>query len=133
MERTLGIIKPDAVQAGKIGKIIQMIEASGFTIREMRMERLTFEKACAFYAVHKDKPFYESLCRFMSSGPIVVMMLERENAIDAWRELMGPTNSRLAPPGTIRGCFGTDIEKNAVHGSDSQETAKTELSFFFGE
>ncbi len=133
MERTLSIIKPDAVSKGVIGKIIDTFEKEGIRIAAMKMVSLSKEQARAFYAVHKDKPFYDSLTDFMSSGPIVVMVLEGENVISKNREIMGATNPKEAAPGTIRHQFGTDVEKNAVHGSDSPETAKTEIAFFFSE
>ncbi len=130
-ERTLAIIKPDAVAAGQIGGIVAMIEAAGLRIVAMRMLTLSLAQAKAFYAVHRKRPFYKSLTRFMSSGPIVAMVLEGERAISRWRDLMGPTDSREAPATTVRGRFGTDKERNAVHGSDSPETAATEVAFFF--
>ncbi len=133
MERTLSIIKPDAVSKGVTGKIIDTFEKEGIRIVAMKMVSLSKEQAKAFYAVHKDKPFYDSLTDFMSSGPIVVMVLEGENVISKNREIMGATNPKEAAPGTIRYQFGTDVEKNAVHGSDSPETAKTEIAFFFSE
>lgn len=133
VERTLAIIKPDAVKKGIIGKIIERIEREGFSIKGMKMLHLTEEKAGKFYFVHKDKPFYESLKKFMSSGEIVVMVLERENAIEHWRNVMGKTNPAEADKGTIRADFGTNIERNAVHGSDSPETASQEIAFFFSE
>ncbi len=133
VEKTLAIIKPDAVKKGFIGRIIERIEKEGFLIKGLKMLHLTAEKAGQFYIVHKDKPFYESLKKFMSSGEIVVMVLERENAIEHWRYVMGKTNPAEAEKGTIRAEFGTSIEKNAVHGSDSKETALKEISFFFSE
>ena len=131
MERTLAIIKPDAVGARNAGAIVTMVEQAGFTIRAMRMSRLTTAQAEGFYAVHKDKPFFPALVKFMTEGPIIVMALEREDAILKWREVMGATNPEKAGPGTIRKKFGTNIERNAVHGSDAPETAATELAFFF--
>jgi len=131
VERTLALIKPDAVKAGNIGAIIAMIENAGFKIVAMKMLRLTKEEAMAFYHVHKDQPFYESLCTFMSSGRIVAMVLEAPSAIARWRELIGPTDPKQAPEGTVRAKFGTDKEKNAVHGSDRQDTARFEIQFFF--
>lgn len=133
VERTLAIIKPDAVKRGIIGRIIERIEKEGFLIKGLKMLHLTEEKAGQFYIVHKDKPFYESLKNFMSSGEIVVMVLERENAIEHWRDVMGKTDPAEAEDGTIRAELGTDIERNAVHGSDSQESALKEISFFFSE
>jgi len=131
MERTLAIIKPDAVKKRIIGRIIQRIEDEGFRIVEMKLLRLTKKQAEDFYLVHKNKSFYNSLTDFMSSGEIVVMVLERENAISYWREVMGTTDPALAKPGTIRHSFGFSIERNAVHGSDSPETAEWEINFFF--
>ncbi len=131
MERTLAIIKPDAVKKRIIGKIIQRIEDEGFKIIEMKLLRLTKEQAEAFYIVHKNKPFYKSLTEFMSSGEIVVMVLEKENAISHWREVMGATDPALAKPGTIRHTYGFSIERNAVHGSDGPDTAEWEINFFF--
>ena len=131
MERTFAIIKPDAVAAGNTGKIIAMIEENGFKILAMRKIEMTRKQAEGFYAVHRERPFFSSLVKFMTEGPCVVMALEREDAIAAWRELMGPTDPAKAPDGTIRKLYGTNIERNAVHGSDAPETAATELAFFF--
>ncbi|MCI4444835.1 MAG: nucleoside-diphosphate kinase [Candidatus Aminicenantes bacterium] len=131
MERTLAIIKPDAVRKRVIGKIIQRIEDEGFEILGMKMLQLSQDEARKFYLVHKDKPFYESLTNFMSSGQIVVLLLERENAIKHWREVMGATDPAQAKPGTIRREFGFSVERNAVHGSDSPQTAEEEIKFFF--
>jgi nucleoside-diphosphate kinase len=131
MERTFGIIKPDAVAAGKIGAIISVIEKNGFKIVEMRLERLSLERAQKFYEVHKARPFYNDLTKYMSSGAVVVLALEKENAVKAWREAMGATNPAEAAEGTIRKLYGENIERNAVHGSDAPETAKAELAFFF--
>lgn len=130
MEKTLAIIKPDAVKKRVIGKIIQRIEDEGFLISRMKLLRLTKEEAKGFYIVHKDKPFYDSLTDFMSSGEIVVMILEREDAISRWRNVMGATDPALAKPGTIRHSFGFSIERNAVHGSDGADTAEWEISYF---
>lgn len=130
MEKTLAIIKPDAVKKRVIGKIIQRIEDEGFLISRMKLLRLTKEEAKGFYIVHKDKPFYDSLTDFMSSGEIVVMILEREDAISRWRNVMGATDPALAKPGTIRRSFGFSIERNAVHGSDGADTAEWEISYF---
>ncbi len=129
-EKTLAIIKPDAVKKRVIGKLIQRIEDEGFKITQMKLFHLTKEEAKGFYVVHKDKHFYDSLTEFMSSGEIVVMILERENAIAHWREVMGATDPALAKPGTIRREFGFSVERNAVHGSDSQATADWEIGFF---
>lgn len=131
MEKTLAIIKPDAVKKKAAGKIIQRIEDEGFTITGLKMLSLTKEEAEGFYIVHKDKPFYSSLTDFMSSGKIVVMQLEREEAIAHWRTTMGVTDPALAKPGTIRHEFGFSIETNATHGSDAPETAAWEISYFY--
>ena len=131
VEQTLTIIKPDATAAGHIGEIITEIEKAGFGILAMRKLRLTRAQAEAFYAVHRERPFFDSLVRFMTEGEVVAMALERDNAISALRDLMGPTDSTKAPEGTIRGKFGANIECNAVHGSDAPETAANELGFFF--
>jgi len=133
MERTLSIVKPDGVQRNLIGEVIKRFEAAGICIVGMKMVWLNQEQAQAFYAVHRERPFYKSLTGFMSSGPIVAMVLEGENVIQKNRELMGATNYKEAAPGTIRHDFARDIEKNIVHGSDSPETAATEISFFFNE
>ena len=131
LERTFGIVKPDAVAAGAIGGVIDMIEKFGLKIIGLRLTRLTGPQAEAFYAVHKARPFYRDLVSFMTSGPVVVMAIEGENAIMRYREVMGPTDSKKAPAGTIRQKYGTDIEKNAVHGSDAADTAQVEIGFFF--
>lgn len=130
-ERTLAIIKPDAVKKKLVGKIIQRIEEEGFTIGGMRLLRMSKEEAQRFYAVHKDKKFFGSLTDFMSSGPVVVILLEAENAVAKWREVMGATDPAKAEPGTLRRAYGFSIERNAVHGSDSRETAEVETRFFF--
>jgi nucleoside-diphosphate kinase len=132
IERTFGIVKPDAVDKAATGGILEMIEKSGLRIVELRMMRLSQPQAEGFYAVHKERSFFKDLVRFMTAGPCVVMALEGDNAIARYRELMGPTDSKKAPPGTIRHKYGTDIEKNAVHGSDGPETARFELGYFFG-
>ncbi|MCX8161337.1 MAG: nucleoside-diphosphate kinase [Candidatus Saccharicenans sp.] len=131
-EKTLAIIKPDAVRKRVVGKIIQRIEDEGFDILGLKMLRLSKEEAKKFYYVHKDKPFYESLTDFMSSGPVVVLLLEKENAIKHWREVMGATDPAQARPGTLRRQYGFSVERNAVHGSDGPETAEYEIGFFFG-
>ena len=133
MERTLSIIKPDGVKRGLIGEVIKRLEANDIRIVAMKMIHMTKEEAKGFYAVHREKPFFDSLTDFMSSGPIVVMVLEGENVISRYRELMGATNYKEAKPGTIRADFATDIEKNVVHGSDAPETARTEIAYFFSE
>ncbi|MBW2390565.1 MAG: nucleoside-diphosphate kinase [Deltaproteobacteria bacterium] len=130
-ERTFGIIKPDAVAAGNAGKILARIEESGLSIVAMKLMRLGEAQAQGFYAVHKERPFFGDLVKFMTEGPVVAIIMEGENAIARWRDLMGPTNSDEAPAGTIRGDFGTNIERNASHGSDAPETAKIETSYFF--
>lgn len=131
VEKTLAIIKPDAVKKKLIGKIIQRIEEEGFEIVHLKMVHLTAEQAQGFYIVHKDKPFYGSLTKFMSSGPIVVMELERDNAIGHWRQVMGATDPAQAKPGTLRHTHGFSVERNAVHGSDAPETAAWEIKYFF--
>ena len=132
-EKTLAIIKPDAVKKRAVGKIIERIEDEGFDIARMEMRLLSKDDAKGFYIVHKDKKFYDSLTDFMSSGKIVVMLLERENAIAHWREVMGATDPAQAKPGTIRRSFGFSVERNAVHGSDGPETAEWEIGYFFKE
>ncbi len=131
MQKTLAIIKPDATKKRIIGKIIQRIEDEGFTIAQMKMLHLTKEEARGFYVVHKDKKFFDSLTEFMSSGPIVVIVLEAEDAIARWREVMGATDPAQAKPGTIRHTHGFSIERNATHGSDARETAEWEIGYFF--
>ena len=130
-ERTFAMIKPDAVAAKNSGKIIDMIEQNGFTILGMRKMTIDKKKAEEFYAVHKERPFFGELVSFVTSGPVIVLALERDNAVKAWRDLMGATDSRKADKGTVRNLFGTDIGKNAAHGSDSVENAKIELNLFF--
>ncbi len=130
-ERTLSIIKPDCVAAKNAGKVIDMLEKNGFSIVAMKKIQLTKKQAQGFYIVHKERPFYDSLTTFMSEGPIVVMVLEKENAIADYRELMGATNPKDAKEGTLRAIFATDIERNAVHGSDSKESADFEIGYFF--
>ncbi len=131
MQKTLAIIKPDGVARKLIGKIVQRIEENGLQICAMKMIHMTKSQAQGFYAVHKDKPFFDSLTDFMSSGPAVVMVLEGQDAISRWREMMGATNYKEAAAGTIRRDFATDIEKNVVHGSDAPETAAFEIGYFF--
>lgn len=131
IQQTLSIIKPDAVQRDLCGEILKRIEAGGLKIRGLKMLELSKRQARGFYAVHQDKPFFDSLTAFMSSGPIVVSVLEGENAILAYRDIMGATNPAEAAPATIRKEFGLDIEKNSVHGSDSPENAATEINYFF--
>jgi len=131
MERTFAIIKPDAVAARYSGRIIQRIEEAGFTIRAMRLVHLTQKEAEGFYAVHRERPFFASLTKFMSSGPCVVMALEAPDAIRKWRTLMGATDPAKADAGTLRKEFGKSIETNATHGSDAPDTAAYELGYFF--
>ncbi len=131
LERTLSIVKPDAVAAGATGDILSRFEKAGLEIIALKKMRLTEAQAQGFYAVHKERPFFGDLVKFMTEGPIVVSALEGENAIAKNRELMGPTDSTQAEPGTIRGDHGTDIERNAVHGSDAPETARIEIAYFF--
>lgn len=131
MERTLSIIKPDGVGRKLIGEVIRRFEQAGIRVAAMKLLHLTRDEAKAFYSVHKERPFYASLTEFMSSGPVVVMVLEGENVIQKNRDLMGATNFKDAAPGTIRHDFATDIEKNVVHGSDGPDTARSEIAFFF--
>ena len=131
MQTTFAIIKPDAVRAVHIGKIIERIEAAGFAIRAMRLRHLSQKDAEGFYAVHRERPFFPSLTKFMSSGPVVVLALEAPDAIKKWRTLMGATDPAKADGGTLRKEFGTSIENNATHGSDAPETAAFELGYFF--
>jgi nucleoside-diphosphate kinase len=131
MERTLAIVKPDGVSRGLIGEVIKRLDDNDFRIVAMKMLRLTPKQAEGFYAVHRGKPFFESLTAFMSSGPAVVMILEGENVIARYRELMGATDYKEAAQGTIRKEFATNIEKNVVHGSDAPETAAFEMAYFF--
>jgi len=131
MERTLAILKPDAVAKNATGAILAAIQAKGLRIVGLKMVQLTEQQAKGFYAVHKARPFYADLVRFMTSGPVVLCVLEGDAAIARWRELMGPTDSTKAPKGTIRGDYGTDVERNASHGSDAPETARVEIAYFF--
>lgn len=131
MERTFGIIKPDAVAKGHAGAILAAIEETGFTLVGFKKTRLSTAQAQAFYEVHKARPFYNDLVKFMTEGPVVVMVLEKENAIADWRKLMGATNPEKADEGTLRKRFAENIERNAVHGSDAPETAAVEIPFFF--
>jgi len=130
-ETTFGIIKPDAVKKGFTGEILSMIEKNGFRVVGLKKVRLNKEKAEGFYFVHRERPFFNSLTDFMSEGPIVVMVLEKDNAIADWRKLMGATNPADADSGTIRKTFAENIERNAVHGSDSPESAAIEIPYFF--
>ncbi|MFZ0727932.1 MAG: nucleoside-diphosphate kinase [Desulfobacterales bacterium] len=131
MERTLSIVKPDGVGRGLVGEVVRRLEQNGLKIVAMKMLHLSRAQARGFYAVHRERPFYESLTEFMSSGPCVVMVLEGENAISHYRELIGATNYKDAADGTLRREFATDIEKNVVHGSDAPETAAFEIGYFF--
>jgi len=131
VERTLSIVKPDGVERGLAGEVIKRFEQAKIRIVAMKMVRLSLDQARKFYAVHRERPFFDSLTRFMSSGPVVVMVLEGENVIHKNRELMGATNYKDALPGTIRHDFARDIEKNIVHGSDGPDTAAAEIAFFF--
>jgi nucleoside-diphosphate kinase len=131
MERTFAIIKPDAVAAGQSGDIISIIQKAGFRVAGMKMKRLSQHDAEAFYAVHRERPFYAGLVKFMTEGPVVVMVLEAPDAIKKWRDTMGATNPANAAEGTIRKRFAQSIERNCVHGSDAPETAAVEIPFFF--
>src|SRR5580692_3264060 len=131
MEKTFAIIKPDAVAAGQSGDIIAMIQKAGFRVAGMKMRRLSQMEAETFYAVHKERPFYGSLVKFMTEGPVVVLVLEGPDAIKKWRDTMGATNPANAAEGTIRKLFAHSIERNCVHGSDAPETAAVEIPFFF--
>jgi nucleoside-diphosphate kinase len=133
MERTLTILKPDSVAAGRVGAILAHLEREGFRFLAMKRIRLSPEQARAFYAVHRDRPFYDALVRFMTEGPVVVVALERADAVGHLRRTMGATDSRKAEAGTVRQLHGTDIERNAIHGSDSPENAMKEVGFFFSE
>ena len=133
MERTLSIIKPDGVRKGLIGEVVKGFDQNGFKVRAMKMLHLSKRVAEGFYAVHRERPFFASLTDFMSSGPIVVMVLEGENAIMKNREIMGATNPAQAAEGTIRRQFADNIEQNIVHGSDGPDTAQTEIAYFFSE
>jgi nucleoside-diphosphate kinase len=133
LERTFAIIKPDAVEAKNSGKIIDRIEKEGFKIVAMKKIQMSKQQAETFYEVHKGRPFFGELVNFMISGPVIIMVLEKANAIQAWRELMGSTDPKECAPNAIRRLYGTDRGKNATHGSDAPETAKKEIKFFFPE
>lgn len=133
MERTLSLIKPDAVSKNAIGGILRMLEGGGLRVLALKSLRLSRAQAEGFYAVHRERPFFSDLCTFMSSGPIVALVLEGEDAILRNRQIMGPTNPAQATEGTIRKTYGTNIERNAVHGSDAPETATTEIAYFFSQ
>ena len=128
---TFGIIKPDAVRAGKVGQIIQRITDDGFKLRAMKLLHMTLEEAEGFYAVHRERPFFPELTRFMSGGPCVVLALEKDDAVRSWRDLMGATDPAKADEGTLRRAFGASVGENATHGSDSEENAAIEISYFF--
>jgi nucleoside-diphosphate kinase len=130
-QRTFSIVKPDAVEAGKAGRILSRLETSGFRILALRMRQLTRQQAEGFYHVHRARPFFGSLCEFMSSGPCITMVLEREDAIAKLRDIMGATDPAKAAEGTIRKDFAQSIEANAIHGSDAPETAAFEIGYFF--
>lgn len=130
-ERTFGIIKPDGVARNLIGKVFERVEANGLKIVAARLQKLTKEKAEGFYAVHKERPFFNSLIMYMTSGPVLVFAMEGEGAIAKWRELMGATDPAKASPGTIRKDFAENIERNTVHGSDGPDTAQFEVGYFF--
>ena len=131
MERTFAIIKPDAVARHLAGDILKRVEASGLRVVGLRLTQLSRAEAESFYAVHKERPFYKSLCDYMTSGPVIVAVLAGEGAIKRWRDLMGATDPAKAAPGTIRKDFGQNVEQNATHGSDAPETAANEIAFFF--
>ena len=131
MERTLAIVKPDAVERGHSGEILKRIEAQGLKISALKKIHLARAQAERFYEVHKERPFYQSLCEYMTSGPVVIAVLSGEQAITRWRALMGATDPAKAAPGTIRKDLGVDVQRNAVHGSDAPETAAREIAFFF--
>ena len=131
MDKTLAIIKPDATKKRIIGKIIERIEEEGFAIARMKLVHLTKDEAKGFYAVHREKGWFDELCEFMSSGPVVLMVLEGDNAIKHWREVMGATDPAKAAPGTLRHSYGFSIERNACHGSDARDTAEFETGYFF--
>ncbi len=131
MQRTFAIIKPDAVAAGNAEDIIKQIEMNGFKILDQKQLIIDKETAEKFYAVHKDRPFFNDLITYITSGPATVLVLERDNAVQVWRNLMGATDPKKADPGTVRNLYGTDIQHNAVHGSDSVENAKKEIAIFF--
>lgn len=133
VERTLAIFKPDSVSAARSGALLARLEEEGFRILGLKRLRLAPDQARAFYAVHRERPFFEGLVRFMTEGPVVVAALEREDAVAHLRRTMGATDSKKAEPGTLRNLYGTDIERNAIHGSDSSENAAKEIAFFFSE
>jgi nucleoside-diphosphate kinase len=131
LQKTFSIIKPDAVAGGKAGRILSLLEDNGFRIAALRMTKLSRSQAEGFYAVHRERPFYASLVKFMTEGPVIVMALEREDAVKKLREVMGATNPANAAEGTVRKLYAESIERNAIHGSDAPETAAEELKYFF--
>jgi nucleoside-diphosphate kinase len=131
LQKTFSIIKPDAVAGGKAGKILSLLEDSGFRVVGLRMTKLSQQQAEGFYAVHRERPFFASLVKFMTEGPVIVMALEREDAVKKLREVMGATNPANAADGTVRKLYADSIERNAIHGSDAPETAADELKYFF--
>jgi nucleoside-diphosphate kinase len=131
LQKTFSIIKPDAVASGKAGKILSLLEGNGFRIAALRMTKLSQSQAEGFYAVHRERPFFASLVKFMTEGPVIVIALEREDAVKKLREVMGATNPANAAEGTVRKLFAESIERNAIHGSDAPETAAEELKYFF--
>jgi nucleoside-diphosphate kinase len=131
LQKTFSIIKPDAVAGGKAGRILSLLEDNGFRIAALRMTKLSLSQAEGFYAVHRERPFYASLVKFMTEGPVIVMALEREDAVKKLREVMGATNPANAAEGTVRKLYAESIERNAIHGSDAPETAAEELKYFF--
>jgi nucleoside-diphosphate kinase len=133
LQKTFSIIKPDAVAAGQAGKIISLLEENGFRVAALRMLKLSRAQAEGFYNVHRERPFFGSLVKFMTEGPVIVMALEREDAVKKLREVMGATNPANAAEGTVRKMYAASIERNCIHGSDAPETAAEELAFFFGE
>ena len=132
VERTLGIVKPDSVGKSLVGRVVAHLEEAGFVVRSMRMQELSVEEARRFYEVHKERPFYDSLVAFMTSGPCVPMVLEREDAVAKLREVIGATDPAKADEGTIRKLYAESVERNAIHASDSPENAAREIAFFFG-
>lgn len=132
-QRTLCIIKPDAVAAGKAGVILERIQKEGFRVLSLRHQQLSHRHAEGFYAVHRERPFFPSLCDFMTSGPVILVALERENAVSHWREVIGATDPAKAAAGTIRQLYGTAVDRNAVHGSDSEQNGQLECAYFFAE
>ena len=131
LQKTFSIIKPDAVASGKAGKILSLLEENGFRVAALRMTKLSQSQAEGFYAVHRERPFFGSLVKFMTEGPVIVMALEREDAVRKLREVMGATNPANAAEGTVRKLYAESIERNAIHGSDAPETAADELKYFF--